>query len=333
MAFGSSMNKVAITGANGFLGQALVRALEQRGHPYIAFVRRAAAPDVSRGSVVTLMSDDPRTESLESLRDCSILIHLAARVHRPEDDSLEGYWKDNVALTEAWLDLCTKYGVKHFVYLSSTKVYGEEDVASCSVTTPCRPVSSYGKSKLAGEECVIRWAERSLSMADVIRVPLIFSPDAKGNIQSLRSLVRRGWPLPLASFKAKRTYVEIHEVVDFLIELSSRKVGVSGMATVHLLASKQSFSTAEIVGRLADVERSNVRLIPVPRWFMSFLATLGTLAGRALRRRLPFNREAFKKMASPFLVESGSLVVLRPVGVQRADIDPQRDEESDTQSD
>ena len=78
--------RVLVTGANGFVGRALVRTLSRQPHFAVrAAVRRALALE---GAETVRVGDlAPQTDWSEALSGCRAVVHLAARVHRMADDS------------------------------------------------------------------------------------------------------------------------------------------------------------------------------------------------------------------------------------------------------
>ena len=146
--------RIVVTGANGFVGRALVRRLAGSGHQLLEYVRpqpsyiciygvtTAAAPDLGPYADWRLRPD----------LGIDVLVHLAARVHIMQDnanDPLVEYRKVNVAGTLNLAHQAVHAGVRRFIFLSSVKVNGE-------YTLPSRPLSedyapypqdAYGLSK------------------------------------------------------------------------------------------------------------------------------------------------------------------------------------------
>jgi 2-alkyl-3-oxoalkanoate reductase len=114
--------KVLVTGANGFLGQHVVRALLTRGHQVVAMVRPAARVEaLGWPSSVELFRADLRTSSeLEAaFRGIEVLIHLAAVVTGTEDAQFAA----TVAGSERLLGAMAKTACRRLVLASSFSVY------------------------------------------------------------------------------------------------------------------------------------------------------------------------------------------------------------------
>lgn len=114
--------KALVTGANGFLGQHVVRALLARGHEVRAFVRPAAnvAALGWPASVEVVRGDLRASRELERAFDgVEVLVHLAAAVTGGED----GQFAAAVAGTERLLDAMSRSGCKRVVLASSFAHY------------------------------------------------------------------------------------------------------------------------------------------------------------------------------------------------------------------
>jgi UDP-glucose 4-epimerase len=86
------------------------------------------------------------------LKNTDTIIHLSALVHQMGGANEEEYKKVNVTQT---IDLAKKAknnSVKHFIFMSTVKVYGEETNIAYTESSDCNPQDDYGKSKLRAEQ-------------------------------------------------------------------------------------------------------------------------------------------------------------------------------------
>lgn len=114
--------KVLVTGASGFLGQAVVSAFTSKGHHVTALVRSTQSlPPALLGSNVSLVVEDlRRTDTLvEVLREIEAVIHLAAGTSGSLDEQLPL----SVVATEKLLAAMQIAGVKRLVLASTLSVY------------------------------------------------------------------------------------------------------------------------------------------------------------------------------------------------------------------
>ena len=112
---------VFVTGASGFLGQAVVAAFAAKGHGVRALVRSQARPFVTWGSNVSVVVGDLRALDAvkESLRGVDAVIHLAAGTSGSLDEQLP----TSVVGTERLLAAMLDTGVKRLVLASTFSVY------------------------------------------------------------------------------------------------------------------------------------------------------------------------------------------------------------------
>jgi len=114
--------KVLVTGASGFLGKHVVKALVDRGDTVVGIDNREG--DIYPAHLIIANITDPSLhEYVDGAFDC--IIHLAAIAAPKECEGLPGVAFDvNVAGTHNVLKLAVAHGVKQFVFASSAHVYG-----------------------------------------------------------------------------------------------------------------------------------------------------------------------------------------------------------------
>lgn len=149
------METVAVTGTSGLVGTAVAKALEAAGWR----VRGADLRPGRRTSVV----GDLRSESVrrELVRQADVVVHAAA-LHAPHVGLVDDaeFRAVNVGATAALLDDAKIAGVRRFVYISSTSVYGYALVPSTAAAVWVdeqlvpRPRDIYDETKLAAERLV-----------------------------------------------------------------------------------------------------------------------------------------------------------------------------------
>jgi nucleoside-diphosphate-sugar epimerase len=158
------MSVFLVTGGAGFIGSHLVDRLVQRGHRvrvldnFETGKHQNLADAMNR---IDLVEGDVRNwETVQkALRDAAVVFHLAAlgSVPRSVNDPLTTD-QVNVRGTLNLLVAAREAKAKRFVFSSSSSVYGETAVVPQHEAQPCKPISPYGVTKLAGEQyCRVFW--------------------------------------------------------------------------------------------------------------------------------------------------------------------------------
>ncbi len=172
------LRKIVITGGLGFIGSRVyshVSRMTETGETaildrmtYAADVRRIEGGPGIYG--LPLIHGDIRSaKDVETaLEDCDAVVHLAAETHIPRSIAdPELFFDVNVAGTETLLKIARQQGVKHFVHVSSSAVYGSVN-GPVSETAPMRPTTPYAMSKALAEEAVMQAADEGLN-ATILR--------------------------------------------------------------------------------------------------------------------------------------------------------------------
>jgi dihydroflavonol-4-reductase len=161
-----------VTGATGFVGSAVVRALLRRGEPVRVMVRPSSSLRLLEGLPVELVTgdlDDPAS-GRAALDGCDALFHVAAdyRLWVPRPDAM---YRTNVDGTRHLLMAAAEAGVRRIVYTSSVATLGLcADRRPGDETTPASlagMIGHYKRSKFLAEEAVRELAEAGLPVVIV----------------------------------------------------------------------------------------------------------------------------------------------------------------------
>lgn len=269
--------KILVTGANGFVGQAMCSRLATEGHVLVGTVRTAMPPFVE--SCFPVGDLGPDTDWKAALMGCEAIVHLAARVHVMHDDladPLSGFRKVNVEGTRRLAEQAVASGVRRFVFVSSIKVNGEFTFPGhlFSAEDKPEPVDAYGLSKWEAEQILLTIAARSGLEVVIVRPPLVYGPGVKANFARLMGLIWRGVPLPLGSVKNRRSLVGLDNLVDFLLRCIEHPRAVG---QTFMVADGNDLSTPELIRQISAAMGLQPRLIPFP---VEVLRFGGRLMGR-----------------------------------------------------
>lgn len=267
--------RVLVTGATGFVGQALVRRLAGTpGWTVRACVRTPAVWPVCVEQAV-VGDIGPATDWGDALAGVDVVVHLAARVHVMGGAAADAgeYSRVNVHGTQRLAQSAHAAGVRRLVFLSSLKVHGE--AGGFTERSPLSPSDPYAVSKRDAEAALREVSSRTGLEVVMIRPPLVYGPGVKANFLSLVAIVKRGLPLPLASVTNRRSFVGVDNLVDLIVVCLTHPAAAG---EAFLVSDGNDLSTPELIRRIAAANRCPARLWPVP---VALLTGLAAVTGRS----------------------------------------------------
>jgi nucleoside-diphosphate-sugar epimerase len=282
------LNKVLVTGATGFVGQALCRYLLDSGIEVVAAVRHRRPEIKFAGKPFTQMELGEiaaDTDWTAALAGVETIFHLAARVHVMKDssvDPLAEFRRVNVQGTENLARQAAHTGVKRLVYVSSIGVNGSQTAQDQSYfeTDKPNPHNSYALSKWEAEQCLLRDSEETGLEVVIVRPPLVYGANAPGNFAQLLKVLLKGIPLPLASASNLRSFIYVGNLVDALL-VCAIKPAAAGQT--YLVSDGEDVSTPDLLRQLGAAMGQPARLLPCP-------PALLKLAGRVLGKSAQVER-------------------------------------------
>ena len=283
--------KVAVTGANGFVGAALVRRLAADGHEVSACVRVLPSGGAERwpgGTRVVAVGDiHGSTDWTCALEGVSVVVHAAARVHvmrETADDALSAFRQVNVAGTVNLARQAAAAGVRRMVLISSVKVLGESTAQGRPFTEQDQPApqDAYARSKLEAEEGLRQVSVETGMEWVMVRPPLVYGPGVRANFEAMMRWLQRGLPFPFGLVtENRRSLVGLDNLVDLLV-VCTQHPNVPGHRL--LVSDGDDLSTAELLTRLGRAMHRPARLLPVPLVCLKWGAAV--MGRRAMAQRL-----------------------------------------------
>ncbi len=169
--------KIYITGISGFLSINLVRYLLERGYNQIAGIDLVDFTYPERNQIDFTQGDIRHPETVrKSMAGADIVVHTAAALplYSPED-----IFSTDVEGTRIVLQQALEYGVKRFIHISTTAVYGVPDHHPLYETDPMSGVGPYGIAKVKAEEVCQEYREKGLSVS-ILRPKSFVGPERLG---------------------------------------------------------------------------------------------------------------------------------------------------------
>lgn len=266
--------KALVTGATGFIGSHLVEELIKRGYLVTCLARKTSNLKWIEGLKADILFGDCEDEgSLNQLpADLDIVFHLAGLTKARRDKDffcVNGRGTENLLKTV----LVRVPGLKRFVYLSSLAAAGpSRNGLPVDEASETRPVSSYGRSKLAGEESVARYGDRI--PATIIRPPAVYGPRDR-DFCVLFKMLKKGFYPHWGKCYYSLLYVD--DLIRGLMMAAEEKDAEGG---TYFLSDGNVHSDEELVDEITSALGARVVKMRVPKPIMTLLARLNDRLSR-----------------------------------------------------
>ncbi|MGU5725783.1 NAD-dependent epimerase/dehydratase family protein [Aeromonas caviae] len=284
---------ILLTGATGFLGNAVLKQLVQQPDVAIRTYGRRAPVGVNADRVADASAQamshvigeiSAAADYAPALIDVDVVIHCAAQAHINKN-ATDRQAEFNSVNCEGTLKLARQAieaGVKRFLFISSIGVNGgHNQQGPFKYDDVVAPWDEYTRSKYAAELGLQQVANESGLEVVIIRPPLVYGANAPGNFGKLIQAVRRGCWLPLGAINNQRSFVALTNLVDLIITCIRHPQAADH---TFLVSDGDDISTTQLLALMTQVAGKSPRLLPVP---MSWLRLAGKLTGKqALIERL-----------------------------------------------
>ena len=184
------VNKVLITGANGFIGNTLMRYYKQQGTAVIGVDLYGNGDDIIQGDIA-----NPEAIS-HLLEQCDVIVHTAALVSNAMKDS--DMWRVNVLATRNLIAAAKHHKVRRFVQISSIVAYGNTAQGELDEDYPVHADGgSYVLTKLASEHAVLAAQASGGIEVVILRPGDVYGPGSRPwIIAPLEAIAKNQFMLP-----------------------------------------------------------------------------------------------------------------------------------------
>lgn len=277
--------KLLVTGGAGYIGSVVSARLVEGGHQVVVLddlsTGHADAVPEAAGLVVGSITDDRVVRDLLS-DGVDAVLHFAARSLVGESETVpERYFANNVSGTLALLESMMATGVRGLVFSSTCAVYGEPtEPGPVAETTPLRPASAYGATKVAADLMISafarahglgavslryfnaagaygRYGERHTTETHLIPLALRAVTNADATLQIM------GTDYPTPDGTAVRDYIHVLDLADAHIRALASIT--SGVHEIYNLGSGIGNSVREVIDAVADVTGATPNAIETER--------------------------------------------------------------------
>ena len=201
--------KVLITGAGSYIGQSFIEYAQKHYHDNFEIEELD-------------LKDESWKE--KDFSNYDIIYHVAGIAHADvgnvSEETKKKYYEVNTGLAVAVAEKAKREGVKTFIFMSSMIVYGESAPYGkrkvIDATIVPQPANFYGDSKLQADVAVRELADDTYKVI-VLRPPMIYGKDSKGNYRTLAKLAKK---LPIfPDVDNERSMLYIENLCEFLCQI------------------------------------------------------------------------------------------------------------------
>ena len=256
--------KIYITGISGFLSINLVRYLLERGYTDIAGIDLVDFTYPERGQIEFLQGDirDPQAVA-RSMAGADVVIHTAAALplYSPED-----IYSTDVKGTRILMEQAQAYGVKRFIHISSTAVYGVPDHHPLYETDPVHGVGPYGEAKVEAEAVCESFREKGMCVP-ILRPKSFVGPERLGVFAIFYEWASQGKHFPMIGSGNNR--YQLLDVDDLCqVILACITLDASAVNTTFNVGAAEYTTMRQDYQAVLDEAGFGKRIVPFPTWMV-----------------------------------------------------------------
>jgi nucleoside-diphosphate-sugar epimerase len=296
--------RALVTGASGFIGWRLVMELARCGHETACLVRSTSKTDRLRDLPVEFVPGDlgDAASLVSAVKGRDHIFHLAGVIQAVDGPAFE---EINAQGTLNLVDACLRAApaLEKFVFVSSIAAAGPSPPGrSLTEADEPRPVSAYGRSKLAAEHIVL--AAKDKLRVTIVRPPNVLGPGSK-EIELALGLLRKRIVPALGDDRPRTSLVDVDDLVEALLLVAGdpRSAGQT-----YFVTDGRAYAWPEITAAIAEelgVKRFTVK---VPFAVQLLAARLAETAARLGRKPPLLTREIVRAARDHFWIYDGSKI-------------------------
>ena len=285
------MQTVFVTGANGFIGKAL---------------KRDAPENIKIVGIDREELSGPTYEN--KIEKGSSVIHLAARVHIMKEtstDPQEEYRKVNRDMTVNLAKAALVAGVRNFMFISTVAVFGRFRGGYVDDNEQVRPDDPYGISKAEAETALEElFSGQSASQCIILRIPMVYGIENKGNMLPLLKAASMGIPLPLKAARRKRSMLYVRNLCDAIYTSINSPITFPLKTRYYFVNDGNDLTSSELYSAVYRAYSGRKGVFWAPELLLRVGGVIGSQLNRIPGVNLPLNKEVISRLFDEYRFSS-----------------------------
>ena len=251
--------RLLITGGYGFIGSHIAERFYKEGHEVCILDDLSSGMKTNvecKHKFYELKVEDSRCEDVFITNSFDLVIHCSSSDIKKQAVANSAVPQQDLNGVVNILFCCKKYAIKHFMYLSSTDIYGSHDKQSISEEQSAQPVSMSGFNKLSAEQYINAWSVFNGISALCLRLSYVYGPvqSSAGRYDKVSALTEAFMKRILQGVKEDYIVdlIYVEDVVDAIY-----RAALSELAGTYNLSSNTGYSIVEVASCLSKVVQPN----------------------------------------------------------------------------
>lgn len=280
------MKKILITGKDSYIGTSFEKWVSQW-------------PDKYKVTTIDVRDDSWKSHDFSQY---DTVFHVAAIVHVKEKNK-DLYYKVNRDLAYDIAKKSKASGVRFFIFMSTMGVYGINS-GVINKSTKTLPKTSYSKSKFEAENLIMNLKNDKFKIA-VLRPPLVYGYNCKGNYRSLSTFARKILIFP--NLNNKRSMIFIDNLSNYIKSIIDVKLD-----GILLPQNKDYVNVSCLIKKIGEVHNRKIILTKILNIvkLLNFINTFKKVFGDFYYSRELYSSLEWEILGSANIIDFETSVIL-----------------------
>lgn len=287
-----------VTGGTGFVGSHLVDLLIDKGFEVRCITRKSSDLRWLKDKDIKIYDCGLNNKEAlkEIIRDADFVFHVAGVV---KSKTKEGYFKGNVETTKTLLDatLESKANLKRFVVVSSQTVTGPSyDGKPVNEETECKPITTYGKSKLEEEKLVLSYKDKI--PVTICRAPAVYG-ERDTEIFIYFKTFSKGLTTTIGFNEKKLSLIHVLDLVKGFYLAATNDIA---KGQIYFISSEEFYTWPQINKITAKILGKKPIVIKVPHFLVYTIAAVAQFLAMFSSKPATLNIEKAKDITQQYWI-------------------------------